>query len=142
MDWNKFKEFLRSLGVEMESNDTHTAQDLPEEPITTLLQRSHDHKALYRVDFLETGPELLVLLPNNQAPLKFHFYLVQLSATHPLGDAFIRLVNYQGSESFEQRREVAEWYQLHAMVETMKALFWAGQETSHFPSEITVQKIG
>jgi hypothetical protein len=142
MDWNKFKDFLRSLGVEMEGSDTHMSQEPPEEPITTLLQRSHDHEALYRVDFLDTGPELLVLLPSHQAPLKFHFYLVQMSATHPLGDAFIRLLNYQGSESFEHRREIAEWQLSHAMVEMMKALFWAGQATSHFPPEITVQKIG
>lgn len=142
MDWNKFKEFLRSLGVEMESSDTHMSQEPPEEAITTLLQRSHDHEALYRVDFLDTGPELLVLLPSHQTPLKFHFYLVQMSATHPLGDSFSRLLNYQGSESFERRREVAEWQLMHAMVEMMKALFWAGQATSHFPPEITVQKIG
>lgn len=142
MDWNKFKEFLRSLGVEMEGNDTSMSQESPEESITMLLQRSHDHEALYRVDFLDTGPELLVLLPSHQAPLKFHFYLVQMSTTHPLGDAFIRLLNYQGSESFEHRREIAEWQLSHAMVEMMKALFWAGQATSHFPPEITVQKIG
>jgi hypothetical protein len=155
MDWNKFKEFLRNLGVEWES-DAQIPKTIPaewesdaqglhrtaEEPLITVLQRSHDHEALYRVDWLQTGPELLVLLPTQQATLKFHFYRVTLSTTYPLGDALTRLIHYQGSAGFEQRRDVAEWHLLHATVETMKALFWTGQETSQFPPEIIVQKIG
>jgi hypothetical protein len=140
MDWNKLRDFLHTLGVEWGGSDI--SQVIPEEPLLTVLQRAHDHDAFYRIDWLETtGPELLVLLPNNQTPLKFHFYRVQLSETHPLGDALTRLLQYQGSDGFEQRREIPEWHLLHAMVETMKALFWAGQDISQFPPEIIVQKI-
>jgi hypothetical protein len=141
MDWNKLKEFLRNLGVEWGS-EAQIPQIVPEEPFITVLQRSHDHEAFYRLDWLETGPEMLVLLPNNQMPLRFSFYLVKLSETHPLREALTRVMNYQGSEGFEQERSVAEWHLLQATAETMKALFWAGQETSQFPSEIMVQKIG
>lgn len=140
MDWNKMREFLRSLGVEWESNNTSPA--FPEEPLVTVLQRAGEHEAFYRIDWLEkTGPELLVLLPNNQTPLKFHFYRVQLSETYPLVDMLSRLLEYQGSEGFEQKRAVSEWHILSALVETMKALFWEGYETSRFPSEIIVEKI-
>jgi hypothetical protein len=140
MDWNKLRDFLRSLGVEWEGSDAPQAG--PEEPLMTILQKSYDHEAFYRIDWLEkTGPELLVLLPNNQTPLKFHFYRVQMSETHPLTDVLTRLMEYQGSEGFEQKREVPEWHTLSALIETMKALFWMGYETSRFPSEISVEKI-
>jgi hypothetical protein len=141
LDWTKIKEFLRSLGVEMEGSEADTTHNPSAEPRLTWLQKSHEHQAFYRIDFLETGPQLLVLLPTDQTPLKFHFYLVQWSEEHPLGDALSRLVKYQGSSGFERQREVAEWHLLHAMIEIMKALFWEGQETSQFPSEIMVQKI-
>lgn len=117
-------------------------QAAPEEPLMTILQRANDHEAFYRIDWLEkTGPELLVLLPNNHIPLKFHFYRVQMSETHPLTDVLTRLLEYQGSEGFEQKREVPEWHMLFALIETMKALFWEGYESSRFPSEIIVEKI-
>jgi hypothetical protein len=142
MDWNTFKEFLRSLGVEMEGHERHAPPLVHAEPVITMLQRSRDHEALYRVDLIEARPQLLVLLPSNQAPLRFHFYLVELSESHPLGDVLERLISYQqGSEGFEQNRGFAEWQLLYAIVETMKVLFWAGLETSQFPHEITVQKI-
>lgn len=139
LDWDKFQNFLRNLGVDWGDRDEPEA--VPEEPMITVLQRSSNHDALYRIDWLETGPELLVLLPTNQTPLKFHFYLVRLSETYPLSDALTRLLCYQGSKGFEQRRDGAEWHLFYAIIETMKSLFWVGQETSQFPSEITVQKI-
>ncbi|BCL79557.1 hypothetical protein ccbrp13_20220 [Ktedonobacteria bacterium brp13] len=138
LNWDKLREFLRSLGVDMEVEDT---QESAEESIT-LLQRSQDHEALYRVDFLETGPELLVLLPSMRVPFKFHFYLVTLRQDHPFSTAVGRLLDYQGSDDFEQMRELVEWHCLYAIVETMKALFWLGQETSQFPPEISVQRLG
>ncbi len=142
MDWNKLKEFLRQLGVEMEESDAQAQQVVPGEPVITLLQQARHHEAFYRIDVIETRVELLILLPDHCAPLKFHFYLVQLHESHPLFDVLARLVAYrEGSEEFEQQREFIEWQILSALVETMKVLFWAGQETSRFPHEITVQKI-
>jgi hypothetical protein len=142
MDWNTFRDFLRSLNVEMEgSSDGQRTQPPHEEPTLTILQKSHDHEALYRIDLVETIPQLLVLIPTNQAPVKFHFYQVLLSETHPLHSALAGLIGHRGSDLFEQEREVAVWQQFQALVESMKALFWAGQETAQFPPEITVQKI-
>jgi hypothetical protein len=139
MDWNKFQDFLRSLGVEW--GDSDTLNSGPEEPLVTVLQRASDHEAFYRIDWFKTGLELLVLLPNNQTPLKFHFYRVQMSEKHPLADVLTRLQEYQGSEDFEEHRGVPEWHILSALVETMTVLFWIGYETSSFPSEIIVEKI-
>jgi len=142
IDWNTFNEFLRTLGVEMTGSDAPVPPATPEEPLMRILERAREHEAFYRVDWLEaTGPELLVLLPTNQAPLKFHIFRVQMSESHPLHDALSQVMEYQGSEGFEQKREVAEYPLLHALVETMKALFWVGEATSDFPPEILVHKL-
>jgi len=83
-----------------------------------------------------------VLLPTNETALRFHFYLVTLSETYPLAQTLSKLLMYQGSEGFEQRRETAEWHLLYATVELMKALFWVGQEASQFPCESWSKKSG
>jgi|SRR5579859_480694 len=142
MDFNSqaFKEFLRNFGVEW-GGDTRASQFVHEEPDITLLQQSRYHEAFYRVDLLGTRPQLLVLLPTHDAPLKFYFYMVHLSEFHPLFDVLERFDAHSGSDEFEQERGFAEWQLLHAVVETMKVLFWVGMERSQFPHEITVQKV-
>ena len=139
MDWNKIDEFLRALGVER--GDHEVPQPIAEVSLMTVLQQSHQHNAFYRIDLYEARLELLVLVPHDQMPLKFHFYRVQLSELHPLHDALTRFLKYRGSASFERSREVPEWHLVSALVESMKALFWEGQETAQFASEICVQKI-
>lgn len=139
MDWKKIDEFLRSLGVER--GDHEGSQPTAETPLMTVLQQSQQHNAFYRIDLYEARLELLVLVPHDQTPLKFHFYRVLLSELHPLRGALTRLLDYRGSTRFERSREVPEWHLVSALVESMKALFWEGQETSQFAPEIDVQKI-
>lgn len=141
MDWQHVRDFLHGLGVEMEESEIPEAPTHPNEPRFTLLQRSRDHEALYRVDLIDTQPELLVLLPTHDNPLRFHFYLVQPSATHPLVGSLDRVAANQLGREREQMDEVVEWYILQAFVETMKVAFWAGLETAQFPHEIVVYKL-
>lgn len=137
----EFEEFLRNLGVEL-GGDTRSPQFVHSEPFVTMLQQSRYHEAFYRVDWMETGPHLLVLIPANDAPLKFHFYRVQLSESNPLFDVMNRLVAYErGSEGFEQERGFVEWQLLYSIVETMKTLFWQGLKTCDFPHEITIEMV-
>lgn len=139
MNWNEIDAFLHSLGVEREGD--HVPQPIAVTPLMTVLQQSHQHNAFYRIDLYEARLELLVLVSHDQVPLKFHFYRVQLSELHPLRGALTRLLNYRGSARFERSREVPEWHLVSALVESMKVLFWEGQETSQFAPEIDVQKI-
>lgn len=141
LNWIKLKEFLRSLGVEFETSETDPPPAASEEPTLRILQRAQDHEAFYRIDWTGEDLELLVLMPNNHTPLKFSVYRVQLSNQHPLSKVITDVMTYQGSEGFEQTREVPEGHLLHTIVESMKALFWVGQDLSHIPPEITVQKI-
>jgi hypothetical protein len=66
---------------------------------------------------------------------------VQQSSTHPLFGSLDRVAANQRGSAMEQIHEVIEWHTLQAIVETMKALFWVGLETSQFPHEIVVYKI-
>ncbi len=142
MDWRHFRDFLRGLGVEMEDSETQAVPTLSCEPTFTLLQHSRDHEAFYRVDLIDdTKPELLVLLPTHDNPLRFHFYLVQPSSTHPLFGSLDRVAANRQRSAMEQIQEVVEWHTLQAIIETMKALVWAGLETAQFPDEIVVYKI-
>ncbi len=141
MNWDILREFLRTLGVDWEtSTASHTQAQ--EEPLLTIFQKASDHEAFYRIDWLEAvGPELLVLLPDHLAPLKFHFYRVHMSEMHPLAEIVTQLMRYQSGVGFEHSREVHEWHTFCALIESIKALFWMGYETSSFPVEITVEKI-
>lgn len=123
MNWQHFQEFLRELGVEMEDSGTQVAPTLSSEPTFTLLQRSRDHEAFYRVDLIDTKPELMVLIPTHDNPLRFHFYLVQQSSTNPLFESLDRWVaNQQKSETLGQIHEVIEWHTLQAMIDTNSRL--------------------
>ncbi|HEU5378803.1 MAG TPA: hypothetical protein VFV38_25550 [Ktedonobacteraceae bacterium] len=142
MDWQHFRDFLRELGVEMEEGEIPEVSTRSDEPPTfTLLQHSRDHEAFYRVDLIDdTKPELLVLIPTSDNPLRFHFYLVQPSSTHPLFGSLDRVAaNRQGLAM--EIHEAIEWHTLQAIIETMKALFWAGLETARFSHEIVVYKL-
>jgi hypothetical protein len=73
MNWQHFRDFLRGLGVEMEESGTQALPTLSSEPRFTLLQHSRDHEAFYRVDLTDTEPDLMVLIPTYDNPLRFHW---------------------------------------------------------------------
>jgi len=138
---DEFQQFLRDMGVEIEHLN-HPTPAFPEgEPSVTMLQLSRDHQAFYQLNLIQAIPQLRVVVPEKQGRLKFQIYLVQLSEWHPLAALFVQLSQYGGSREFERERDTAEWHLLSAIGELMKDLFWAGTETSHFPPEITVQRL-
>jgi hypothetical protein len=146
---DEFQHFLHDLGVEMEQGTQreqepvrqHVPESSQEEPSITMLQKSRDYQALYQVNLVQGVPQLRVVVPEQHGRLKFQIYLVQLSEQHPLVFLFTQFSQYQGSRAYEEERETAAWHLLFAMGEIMKDLFWTGVEASHFPSEITVQRL-
>jgi hypothetical protein len=138
---DEFQQFLRDMGVEIEHLN-HQTPEFPEgEPSVTMLQLSREYQAFYQLNLIQAIPQLRVVVPEKQGKLKFQIYLVQLSELHPLVPLFAQFTQYGGSREFERERDTAEWHLLFAIGEIMKDLFWAGAETSHFPPEITVQRL-
>ena len=138
---NELEHFLHGIEAEMRRTNAQALQFLHIKPVFSILQKARTHEAFYRLDLVETTPQLRVLLPIDEGPIKFNMYLVQLSDLHPLSNAFTHYVQYQGSTDFEQERPVTEWHLLYSIGEMMKNLFWMGLETSRFPLEITVHKL-
>ncbi len=133
---------LEDLGVEMEHpNDYGPNEDaLPE---VSIFQSSRDHYGVfYRLDIIDQTPQLRVIVPVDNGPLKMEVYLVQMSERLPLNDWFAGVTAYRGSPAFERGREAALQHLLYAVAEMQKQLFWSGDlDSMSFPPEITVQRL-
>lgn len=133
---------LEDLGVEMEHPaDRHFHEDsLPE---VSIFQSSRDHYGVfYRLDIIDQTPQLRIIVPIDNGPLKMEIYLVQMSAQLPLNDWFAGISSHAGSAAFERGREAALQHLLYAVAEMMKQLFWAGDlDGMTFPPEIDVQRL-
>lgn len=130
---------LADLGVEMES---HPPQEdaLPE---VSIFQSSRDHYGVfYRLDIVDAVPQLRVIVPIDNGPLKMEVYLVKMSEDLPLNTLFASVASHTGSPAFERGREATLQHLLYAAAEMMKQLFWSGDlESLSFPSEIEVQRL-
>src|SRR5579863_9244580 len=107
----QLENFLAGLGVEMEYNpqepNDHSNDDasLPE---VSIFQASRDHYGVfYRLDIIDAMPQLRILVPIEQGPIKMEMYLVRMSSCLPLNAWFSGVTGYQGSPSFVQGREAA-----------------------------------
>ena len=163
----QFESFLAELGVEMErpgedeqEQREHQepqqwlkgwtgqgALNKPNEcwhddmlPEVSIFQASRDHYGVfYRLDIIDSQPELRVLIPVERGAVKMDVYLVHLSERMPLTIGFAELSSYQGSNAYEHGREATLQHMLYAVAEMMKQLFWSGDLTSlKFPPEIEV----
>lgn len=135
---------LEDLGVEMEhpnDDSLHNYEDsLPE---VSIFQSSRDHYGVfYRLDIIDQTPQLRVIMPIDNGPLKIEIYLVQMSTLLPLNTWFAGIVSHQGSAAFERGREASLQHLLYAVAEMLKQLFWSGDlESMTFPEEIEVQRL-
>jgi hypothetical protein len=136
-----FEDFLNGLGVTLRGERMVSLRQETEMTGLTLLQRSRDYEALYKVDLVAGHPRLLVLLPTAHL-LRFEGYLVHLDLSHPLFGILVPLMTTQGSPAFEQGRADLEEWMLYALAESMKTLFWAGFSAGRaFPPEIVVERL-
>lgn len=137
---------LAGLGVEM-GHDAHEHDHLYDEsdtpPEVSIFQASRDHYGVfYRLDVIESVPQLRIIVPVDHGPIKMEVYLVRMSACLPLNSWFAGVTGYQGSPAFDQGREAALQHLLYAAAEMMKQLFWAGDLSSMtFPQEIEVRRL-
>lgn len=133
---------LADLGVEMEHPADHRHQEdsLPE---VSIFQSSRDHYGVfYRLDIIDQMPQLRIIVPIDNGPLKMEVYLVQMSERLPINSWFAGIASHNGSTAFERGREAALQHLLYAVAEMMKQLFWSGDlDSMTFPPEIDVQRL-
>jgi hypothetical protein len=133
---------LADLGVEMEHPEYGYDNDdcVPE---VSIFQASRDHYGVfYRLDIINSVPQLRIMVPVEQGALKMEMYLVRMSERAPVNSLFAGLDDYRGSAAFEQGREAALQHLLYAVAEIMKQLFWSGDlNDMSFPPEIEVRRL-
>lgn len=134
---------LEDLGVEMEYPAHHDSQEEDSMPEISIFQSSRDHYGVfYRLDIIEQTPQLRIIVPIDNGPLKMEVYLVKMSDRLPLNTSFAGLSAYSGSAAFERGREATLQHLLYAVAEMMKQLFWSGDlDSMTFPPEIEVQRL-
>jgi hypothetical protein len=133
---------LADLGVEMEHPVYHNSQEdsLPE---ISIFQSSRDHYGVfYRLDIIDRIPQLRVIVPVDNGPLKMEVYLVKMGDVLALNTWFAEVAAYSGSTAFERGRDATLQHLLYAAAELMKQLFWSGDmDGMVFPPEIDVQRL-
>lgn len=112
-------------------------------PEVSIFQASRDHYGVfYRLDIINSVPQLRIMVPVEQGALKMEMYLVRMSEQGLIDSLFTKVGDYRGSAAFEQGREAALQHLLYAIAEIMKQLFWSGDLTDmSFPPEIDVRRL-
>ena len=117
-------------------------------PEVSIFQASRDHYGVfYRLDIIDSLPQLRVMVPVEHGQVKMEMYLVRISSrwagARPAPTAwFAGVATHQGSPAFEKGREAALQHLLYAVAEMMKQLFWSGDLNSMtFPPEIDVCRV-
>jgi hypothetical protein len=139
----QLENFLADLGVEMERPEPEEYDHENSIPEVSIFQASRDHYGVsYRLDIIDHLPQLRIMVPIEQGPLKMEMYLVRPSERIPINDWFAGMANYTGSSAFEHAREASLQHLLYAVAEMMKQLFWSGDiDTMNFPPEIEVSRL-
>ena len=141
----QLEHLLAGLGVEME-RDTPEQQNPFDDssiPEVSIFQASRDHYGVfYRLDIIESMPQLRIMVPVEHGAVKMEMYLVRMSDRMPLNTWFSGTAKFAGSPAFEKGREATLQHLLYAVAELMKQLFWAGDlNAMSFPNEIDVCQV-
>src|SRR6266699_1938485 len=94
----QLENFLADLGVEMEYNQ-HEQRDHYDDdtsiPEVSIFQASRDHYGVfYRLDIIDSMPQLRVMVPVEHGQVKMEMYLVRISSRLLLNPWFSGLVSY------------------------------------------------
>src|SRR5438270_11635806 len=100
----QLENFLAGLGVEMEYNAQESRNNEDASiPEVSIFQASRDHYGVfYRLDIIDSMPQLRVMVPVERGPVKMEMYLVRMSSCPPLNAWFSGVASYQGSPAFEK----------------------------------------
>ncbi len=140
----QLEHLLADLGVQMEDAEHEPIEDAESTPPEiSIFQSSRDHYGVfYRLDIIESMPQLRIMVPVENGAIKMEMYLVRLSASAALHSPFASIASYRGSAAFEQSREATLQHFLYAAAEMMKQLFWSGDlDSMTFPTEIDVRRL-
>jgi hypothetical protein len=142
----QLENILANLGVEMEYNPQERNEQHDDEhslPEVSIFQASRDHYGVfYRLDIIDSMPQLRIMVPIDHGSLKMEMYLVRMSSRLPLNTWFSGVATYNGSIAFEKGREAALQHLLYAVAELMKQLFWSGDlNAMTFPPELDVTRV-
>src|SRR2546423_5267367 len=123
----QLENFLAGLGVEMEYNLQESQyNDDASIPEVSIFQASRDHYGVfYRLDIIDSMPELRVMVPIEHGHVKMEMCLVRMSESVALNACFSGVASYQGSPGVEKRSVAALQHFLCAVGEMMKHLFWS-----------------
>ena len=121
----------------------HEHDDENAVPEVSIFQASRDHYGVfYRLDIIDSVPQLRIMVPVEHGALKMEMYLVRMGERMPVNGMFAKLGDFEGSPSFEQGREAALQHLLYAVAEILKQLFWSGDlNEMNFPPEIDVRRL-
>src|SRR5947199_6326447 len=141
----QIEHLLANLGVEMEhpEHDEHAEDCEDSAPEISIFQASRDHYGVfYRLDIIDSRPQLRIMVPVEHGAVKMEMYLVRMNSSLPLNAWFSGVATYRGSIAFEKGREAALQHLLYAVAEMMKQLFWSGDlNAMTFPPELDVYRI-
>src|SRR3989440_11778260 len=142
----QLENLLANLGVQMEYNPHERNEQNDDDttlPEVSIFQSSRDHYGVfYRLDIIDSMPQLRIIIPVEHGPLKMEMYLVRISTATSLHSSFSGIASYSGSPAFMHGRETALQHLLYAIAEMMKQLFWAGDlDSTTFPPEIEVRRL-
>jgi hypothetical protein len=142
----QLENLLANLGVQMEYNPHERNEQNDDDttlPEVSIFQASRDHYGVfYRLDIIDSIPQLRILVPIEHGAVKMEMYLVRLNSSLPLNAWFAGIATYHGSIAFEKGREAALQHLLYAVAEMMKQLFWSGDlNAMTFPPELDVCRI-
>jgi hypothetical protein len=108
----------------------------------TLFQTSREHYGVfYRLDLIGGLPSLRIFSPDEENAMRMRCYLVRPSETSPMRAWFSSTRAHAGSATYDEARETTEQHLLFAAGESLKRLYWSGEQEDHYAPEIEVHRL-
>jgi len=108
----------------------------------TLFQTSREHYGVfYRLDLIGGLPSLRIFSPDEENAMRMRCHLVRPSETSPMRAWFSSTRAHAGSATYDEARETTEQHLLFAAGESLKRLYWSGEQEDHYAPEIEVHHL-
>jgi hypothetical protein len=108
----------------------------------TLFQTSREHYGVfYRLDLIGGLPSLRVFSPDEENAMRMRCHLVRPSETSPMRAWFSSTRAHTGSGAYDEARETTEQHLLFAAGESLKRLYWFGEQEGQYAAEIEVHRL-
>jgi len=119
-----------------------TAPDTQAIAEMTLFQTSREHYGVfYRLDLIGGLPSLRIFSPDEENAMRMRCHLVRPSETSPMRAWFTTTRTHAGSATYDEAREATEQHLLFAAGESLKRLYWSGEQEGSYAHEIEVHRL-